>query len=188
MTEAAATPADPPDFIERLRAGDSAAFSQVYRKWSPRLYGFLFRLTRRHEIAVELLQETWLRLAAEAPDLKPDTRLDAWLFTVARNLQRSHARWSLLDGTRLEELFLWRRDARQDQTPESDAQQDQSRRKLEAALAQLPLKYREAVLLVAVEHFEPQEAARVVGITPEAFRQRLSRGRELLRTQLEAER
>lgn len=188
MNDAAAQVAVPPDPIARLRAGDSAAFGEVYRRWSPRLYGFLFRLTRRHEIAVELLQETWLRLAAAAPDLAPDTRLDAWLFTVARNLQRSHARWSLLDGSRLEELFLWRSDAREEQTPETDAQQDQSRRRLEAALATLPIKYREAVLLVAVEHFEPQEAARVVGVTPEAFRQRLSRGRELLRTRLEAER
>ncbi len=170
--------------VERLRAGDVGAFEEVYRAYRARLYGFLLRLTRRHEIAVELLQETWLRLAAEAPDLKPDTRLDAWLFTVARNLQRSHARWSFLDGSRLEELLLWRKDLREQHTPEAAAESDQARRRLEAALGGLPVKYREAVLLVAVEHFEPAEAARVVGVSAEAFRQRLSRGRQLLREKL----
>jgi DNA-directed RNA polymerase specialized sigma24 family protein len=41
------------------------------------------------------------------------------------------------------------------------------------------------VLLVCVENFEPTEAARIIGVSPEAFRQRLSRGREQLRAALE---
>ncbi len=172
--------------VERLRNGDVAAFNAVYAEFHSRLYGFLLRLCRRHEIAVELLQETWLRLAAEAPDLRSDTWLDAWLFTVARNLHRSHARWSILDGSRLEELLQWRKDDRDARTPEAAAAQDQERRRLELALSQLPVKYREALLLVGVEHFEPSEAAQVVGISPEAFRQRLSRGRLLLREKLQA--
>ena len=62
----------------------------------------------------------------------------------------------------------------------------QSQRAADAALAALPLKYREALLLVCVEHFEPSEAARIIGVTPEAFRQRLSRAREQLRAALDA--
>lgn len=185
--DSAAPPVSRPDDrarVERLRAGDVSAFNAVYAEYHSRLYGFLLRLCRRHEIAVELVQETWLRLAAEAPDLRADTRLDAWLFTVARNLHRSHARWSILDGSRLEELLQWRKDDSDQRTPEAAAAQDQERRRLEAALAQLPVKYREAVLLVGVEHFEPTEAAKVVGVSPEAMRQRLSRGRQLLREKL----
>jgi RNA polymerase sigma-70 factor (ECF subfamily) len=53
-------------------------------------------------------------------------------------------------------------------------------RRLEAALATMPLIYREVLLLVAVEGLRPSEAAAVCGISPEALRQRLSRGRTLL--------
>jgi predicted DNA-binding protein (UPF0251 family) len=49
----------------------------------------------------------------------------------------------------------------------------------------LPIKHREAVLLVAVERMEPSEAARVLGISPEALRQRLSRGRARIADELE---
>lgn len=175
-----------PSLLTRLKRGDAGAFDSVYREHHPRLYSFLWRLTRRREIAAELCQETWLRLAAEAAWLEDDTHLVAWLFTVARNLFLSHRRWSLLDGSRLAEAALWSRDRRHEATPESEAMGSQSQRTADAALAALPVKYREAVLLVCVENFEPTEAARIIGISPEAFRQRLSRGREQLRAALDA--
>jgi DNA-directed RNA polymerase specialized sigma24 family protein len=52
--------------------------------------------------------------------------------------------------------------------------------RLERGLATLPPSYREALLLVGMHGLTPSEAARVAGLTPEAFRQRLSRGRALL--------
>lgn len=176
----------PTSLVTRLKTGDAGAFDAVYREHHPRLYSFLWRLTRRREIAAELCQEMWLRLAADAAWLEDDTHLAAWLFTVARNLFLSHRRWSLLDGSRLAEAVQSSKDKKHEATPESQAIASQSQRTVDAALAALPLKYREAVLLVCVEHFEPTEAARIIGVTPEAFRQRLSRGRDQLRTALEA--
>lgn len=176
----------PTRLVARLKAGDPGAFDAVYQEHHPRLYSFLWRLTRRREIAAELCQEAWLRLAAEAAWLKDDTHLAAWLFTVGRNLFLSHQRWSLLDGSRLAEATLWSKDRTHDQTPETDAMAGQSQRTVDAALAALPVKYREALLLVCVEHFEPSEAASIIGVKPEAFRQRLSRAREQLRAALDA--
>ncbi len=175
-----------PSLVTRLKSGDAGAFDAVYREYHPRLYSFLWRLTRRREIAAELCQESWLRLAAEAAWLKDDTHLTAWLFTVARNLFLSHQRWSLIDGSRLAEATLWSKGRQHESTPETEAMASQSQRTVDAALAALPVKYREAVLLVCVEHFEPSDAARIIGITPEAFRQRLSRARDQLRTALDA--
>ncbi len=175
---------DDPALLDRLRRGEKAAFNQAYETWRPRVHAFLLRLSGRAAIASELSQETWLRLASEAPHLAPDTVLSAWLFTVARNLYLSHRRWSLLDGSRIAEATLWRKDQKEEVTPEHEASSQQLKAKAEAAVASLPMKYREALLLVAVEHFEPTEAAKILGITPEAFRQRLSRGRELVREAL----
>ena len=56
--------------------------------------------------------------------------------------------------------------------------------RLEAALAELPLQYREALLLVAIEGLTPSQAAQVCGVSGEAMRQRLSRGRAMLAERL----
>ena len=58
-------------------------------------------------------------------------------------------------------------------------------RQIEAALASLPATYREVLLLVGVDGFRPGEAAEICGISPEAFRQRLSRARALLAGKLD---
>ena len=52
-------------------------------------------------------------------------------------------------------------------------------RRLEAALAGLPIAYREVLLLVGIEGLRPAEAAQVLGISGDALRQRLSRARAL---------
>ena len=56
----------------------------------------------------------------------------------------------------------------------------ETERRLARALASLPLAYREALLLVAIEGLRHSEAAEICGVTTEAMRQRVSRGRALL--------
>jgi RNA polymerase sigma-70 factor (ECF subfamily) len=61
---------------------------------------------------------------------------------------------------------------------------DETGRRLAAALASLPLAYREALLLVVVEGMRHSEAADICGVTTEAMRQRVSRARALLARRL----
>ncbi len=119
-----------------------------------------------------------MRLARHATRLEPDTRLGAWLFTVAKNLVRSHRRWSLLDVERLLELGWQPKGA--SHSPFDHALASEKAQMLDRALRALPAKYKEALLLVAERTLEPGDAAVVLGLTPAAFRQRLSRARAML--------
>ena len=177
-----ATAADGPDATqaalwERLQRGDASAFDEVYRRHTPGLFAFLARLSGRPAIAEELLQETWLRLATHARGLARDTNLRAWLYTVARNLYRSHRRRALLD---LDLLRFWKWAARDESvapSPHDIVVVSETERRLEAALAALPVAQREILLLVAVEGFSPSQAAEILHLRPEAARQRLRRAR-----------
>jgi DNA-directed RNA polymerase specialized sigma24 family protein len=107
-------PEDETALVAGLRCGDAAAFDRVYDLYRPRLFAFLLRLSRRRTVAEDLLDETWFRLVAHARSLRPDTRLAAWLFTVARNLYWTHRRSGTAaqqDGPGQSELCLglvWR--------------------------------------------------------------------------------
>jgi RNA polymerase sigma-70 factor (ECF subfamily) len=171
--------------IDGLRAGDPAAFDAVFDSFNRRLYNFLARLTNRREIAEDLLEETWLRLVVHAPRLRPDTRLAQWLFTVARHLHASHCRSRLLENTHAAGLLgLWP-SGRPEPSPLVAAEANETERRVMQALALLPLTYREALLLVAVEELQPAEAAVVCGVSPETMRQRLRRARTLLARRLD---
>jgi RNA polymerase sigma factor (sigma-70 family) len=166
--------------VGRLRDGDAAAFDAVYEEYRARLFGFLARLSRSRDVADDLAEETWLRLVSSAARLRPDTRLGAWLFTVARNLYYSYCRSRSLDESLTAGLIgLWPGGPPRPSPFEETAARELEGR-VERGLAALPAHYREALLLVGVEGLSPAEAAGVCGLTPEAFRQRLSRARAAL--------
>jgi RNA polymerase sigma-70 factor (ECF subfamily) len=166
--------------VRRLRAGDRAAFDQVYDAYQGRLFGFLVRLCRRRDVAEDLAEETWLRLVARCDRLREDTRLAPWLFTVARNLYASYCRSRLLEESHAGGwLGLWPV-GRPVRSPFEETVATETDRRLEAALANLPRASREVLLLVGIEGLTPQEAAAVCGVSPEALRQRLSRARAQL--------
>lgn len=164
--------------VQALRRGEVWAFDEVFEAYRARVFGFLLRLCGQRELAEDLLQECFLRLARSAPRLAPDTRLRPYLFTIARNLYLSHRRWAWVDGERL--LALGRRLLAGPITPWEDASASELGRRLEAALAALPESSREVALLVLVEGMEPSEAAEILNIRPDALRQRLSRARAAL--------
>jgi RNA polymerase sigma-70 factor (ECF subfamily) len=166
--------------VSRLRAGDTSAFDEVHAAFNARLFSFLVRLSRRRDVAEDLLEETWLRLVTHAGRLRPDTRLAPWLFTVARNLYMSHQRSRLLEESHADCLIgLWPFGVSRT-SPFEHTAANEAERRIESALAGLPAQYREVLLLVGVEGFRPAEAAALCGISPEALRQRLSRARALL--------
>ncbi|MCU0252487.1 MAG: RNA polymerase sigma factor [Vicinamibacterales bacterium] len=166
--------------VDRLRDGDPAAFDAVYEAYRARVFSFLARLARSREVAEDLAEEAWLRLVETAPRLRPDTRLGPWLFTVARNLYYSYCRSRATSDAAADALIsLWPGGSPRP-SPFEEAAARELEGRVERSLARLPANHREALLLVGVEGLTPAEAAGVCGLTPEAFRQRLSRARAAL--------
>jgi RNA polymerase sigma-70 factor (ECF subfamily) len=170
--------------VARLRRRDGAAFDVVHDAFNARLFNFLARLSGSRAVAEDLLEETWLRFVARAPRLRPDTRLAPWLFTVARNLHVSYRRSRALEDSHAAGLLgLWPSGSPVP-SPFDWAAANEIEQRLETALRALPVSCREALLLVAIEGQSPSEAAAICGVSADAMRQRLSRGRALLARKL----
>lgn len=170
--------------VTQVREGDAAAFDRIHAEFNARIFSFLARLSRSRDVAEELLEETWLRFVDRAPKLRPDTQLGPFLFTVARNLYLSYCRSRLIeDAQTVDMIGLWPLGTPRP-SPFDATVANETGRRIEAALAELPAIYREALLLVAVEGMRPAEAALVCGITPEAMRQRISRARSAIARRL----
>ena len=176
---------DESELVAGLKSGDSTSFDRVYEMYNPRLFGFLARMTGRYDVAEDLLQETWVRLAKNASRLRDDTQLGPWLFTVARNVYRTFYRWRVLDSQRIHELSVTRYRHGDAGSPFDDAAAGELQAQLERALAALPVRYREILLLVAVERMDPSHAAAVLGIKPDAARKRLERARTMIAAKLD---
>jgi RNA polymerase sigma factor (sigma-70 family) len=170
---------EPMSLVARIKLGNKHAFAEAYRELSPAVYRFLVRLCRRDtELASDLHQETWIRLARNRESLAEDTKLIAWLLTVARNLFISHRRWALLDASRL--LGASAAPAPLVVSPEHSAEQHEQLARLEQGLAALSDASREVLLLVCVDEIDQADAAQILGLSDPALRKRLSRARKEL--------
>jgi RNA polymerase sigma-70 factor (ECF subfamily) len=172
------------ELVRRVQNGDRDAFDVVHAVFNARLFGFLARLARSRDVAEDLLEETWLRFVAHAGRLDSETRLGPWLFTVARNLHVSYCRSRAIEERAADSIGLW--PAGLPDSPFDCAVGSELERRIEAALASVPVSFREVLLLVGVEGLRPTEAAVICGVSPEALRQRLKRARALLATRLAA--
>lgn len=174
-------PAVERDLVTRLRQGDGRAFDELYEWMRPRVFSFLARMTGRRDVADDLSQEVWMRLARHAPRLADDTRLAAWLFAVARNLYISHWRAAQC-AQQLSGGLLPAPPA--PPSPFEAACEGETSARVERAVNGLAPAYREILLLCAVEGLAPKEAAAILGISAEAARQRLARARSMIEAAL----
>jgi RNA polymerase sigma-70 factor (ECF subfamily) len=167
--------------VTGLRCGSREAFERVYSAEKAGVFGFLVRLSRDPNVAADLFQNVWLKLARSARTLREDTDVRAWLFTVARNEYRSYCRAQLLDMSR---LLVMDRELSSAGLPDGGGDADLAA--VEAALAMLSDPDRELLLLVCVEGIEARAAAGMLGISYDALRQRLARARKRLSDALES--
>jgi RNA polymerase sigma-70 factor (ECF subfamily) len=176
------------ELVDRLRRGDTSAFDKVYAMVHPRLFSFLLRLSGRRDTAEDLAQETWMKFAKAAPGLREDTKVAPLLFTIARNAFMSHRRWAVLDLSRIVTFGLEAMSAGEETDAGPDAQHERARAiaLLEAALQEIPVASREVLLLVGVEGMDQEEVARILGVSYDALRQRLSRARAQLTEKMQA--
>ena len=164
--------------VERLRRGERAAFRDLYARFAQASFGYLVRLAGRRDAAEDLHQEVWLSIARHAARLAPDTDLPAWIFTVARNRFVSSRRRADVvaagsDPTAIADLAAG-----------PQPSEDPGCRDLERALASLPDIHREVLLLVGVEGLPREDAAAILGLRPDALRQRLLRARAMMEDRL----
>ncbi len=171
-------------WVDGLRNGHAVTFDAVYAHFGPRVFAHLLRLTGRRELADDLAQTTWLQIARASSRLPADTRLGPWIFTIARNAWRSERRAAWLSARRWLELIKGF-EPDEVRTPDEIHAGEELTVRVSKAVTRLSPAFREAVLLVGAQGLEPAEAAMVVGISAEAFRQRLSRARKALSDELD---
>jgi len=158
------------------------------------LYRTALRMTRNPQDAEDLVQETYYRAFRSAHQFQPGTNLRAWLFKILTNsfINQYRKRARNPQSTSLddvEDFYLYNHLVDSGVQPEStDPEATVIDQFAEAdviqALEQLPLEFRQVVLLADVEGFAYKEIADIVGIPVGTVMSRLHRGRRRLQKQL----
>ncbi|NLW42188.1 MAG: RNA polymerase sigma factor [Tissierellia bacterium] len=74
------------DLIMKIGQDDMYAFEELYIKTERQLYSFVLSLCKNHDDALDIMQDTYMKIRASAHLYKPMGKPMAWIFTIARNL------------------------------------------------------------------------------------------------------
>jgi RNA polymerase sigma-70 factor (ECF subfamily) len=160
---------------------ENATLSDDVLSHIPALRLFARSLTGRLGDADDLVQDTLVRAIASAASYTPGTNMRAWLFTIMRNRFYNERVKRMRERPGAEDCVS--------ALPASPERQywHLRGREIEAALMDLPLVYREAVMLVLVTGESYLSAADILGCDVGTIKSRINRGRRLLQDALGAE-
>jgi RNA polymerase sigma-70 factor (ECF subfamily) len=172
-----------------FQGGDESAFAALFRRWSAPLLRHLERTVRERAIAEDLLQEAFLRVHRARARYVPQARFSTWLYTIATHLALNELRRP--------------RHARRHRSLDDDPEEGTGRElvapgagaddvaharrvgpRLAAALAALPERQREALVLSAVDGLSYAEVATTLGTTESSVKALVHRARATLAERL----
>ena len=166
--------------ILQLQAGNLEALGQVYDLYRLPVYRTALAITRDPDAAEDILQEAFLRLHTYAHRINPALPLTPWLYRIAVNLSYTWVtrrnRWRAPLEDFIDSLIGPAKD-----NPEPVAEQNDSLRQMQAAIATLPLNQRVVVVLYYLNELSLQEIADVLECPTGTVKSRLHYGRENLR-------
>jgi RNA polymerase sigma-70 factor, ECF subfamily len=180
--------ADPDvELMLRLKNGEDLILNELMTRWQQPLVAFIYRYIGHQADALDLAQETFVRVYQSRSRYTARAKFASWLFTIAANLCRNYVRrWERTGGTAMESL-----DADSTKTSEwilsSDDSPDQAAIKSELissikeALKKLPHDLKTVILLYEYEDRSYEEISSVLGCSIKAVEMKLYRARKLLR-------
>jgi RNA polymerase sigma-70 factor (ECF subfamily) len=176
--------------FQRSQSGDEAAFLSLYRRWQGAIYRYSLRITGSVSIAEDVTQEVFLALMDRASGFDAARgSFSAYLYGIARNhILRRMARERLYapmgDDSLEDQLSAGEfRDFPSD--PLDALTRQEKIDLLQGAVAALPLRYREVVVLCELQELNYAQAAQVIGCPEGTIRSRLHRARALLLKKLQ---
>jgi RNA polymerase sigma-70 factor (ECF subfamily) len=179
------------ELMARLVAGDDLALNALMRRWSDRIVSFLYRMTGRHDAAVDLAQETFVKLYQARARYQPrGGEFSTWLFAIASNLAKNHARWRSrhpevsLDAPADDQINSLPEPRSTEASPDQAAVSHETQERVRAAILALPDELREALVLFTHEQLGYADIAHIMGCSPKAVETRIYRARQILKERL----
>jgi RNA polymerase sigma-70 factor (ECF subfamily) len=173
---------DEQELVRQIQEGDEMAFAEIVKIYKDKIVNFLWKITGDYQKAVELSQETFMRVYFKANKYKPIAPFSSWVYTIASNLAKTEMK-------KMRRYAAVSLDDVQNNLPmetyASNPTDSGLVSNLREALNSLHPRYKIPVILKDIEGFSQEEIAQMLKSPLGTIKARISRGRDYLRKELE---
>ncbi len=185
-------PDDDDELIERTQAGDPAAFDDLVRKYSHRIYALVYNMTSNHEDAHDLMQDIFAKAYRSIRGFRRKSSFYTWIHAIGVNmtinfLKKRGKRYNLslddMDSNIQNDPEFLELTAGSDPVREANLSELQQR--LNEALMKLSEQHRAVVVMFDIQGMPHAEIAKILGTSDGTVRSRLHYAHQQLQTYLE---
>lgn len=174
------------ELMRIVQAGDYSPASEIYDRYSGRIYNFAFRFLKNSEAAEDAVQEVFVKMMKYANQFNGDAKLSTWLFSITANWCRDYLR-KADNKTKESDDVLVTLPAPAELSPDRNLEQRENEQMVRRALEQLTPEQREAILLSRYQGLSYAEIAQIAGCSEGAVKTRVFRAMETLKRALVGE-
>jgi RNA polymerase sigma factor (sigma-70 family) len=174
------------ELMRIVQAGDYSPASEIYDRYSGRIYNFAFRFLKNAEAAEDAVQEVFVKMMRHANQFNGDAKLSTWLFSITANWCRDYLRKA--DNKNKENAdVLVSLPTPSELAPDRNLERRENEQLVRKALDALTSEQREAILLSRYQGLSYAEIAQIAGCSEGAVKTRVFRAMETLKKTLAGE-
>jgi RNA polymerase sigma factor (sigma-70 family) len=174
------------ELMRIVQAGDYSPASEIYDRYSGRIYNFAFRFLKNSEAAEDATQEVFVKMLKYANQFHGDAKLSTWLFSITANWCRDYLRKADNKSKESDDVLVTL-PAPAELSPDRSLEQRENEQRVRKALGALTAEQREAILLSRYQGLSYAEIAQIAGCSEGAVKTRVFRAMETLKKALAGE-
>jgi RNA polymerase sigma-70 factor, ECF subfamily len=174
------------ELMRIVQAGDHSPASEIYDRYSGRIYNFTLRFLKNSEAAEDATQEVFVKMLKHANQFHGDAKLSTWLFSIAANWCRDYLRKADNKSKESDDVLVTL-PAPLELGPDRNLERREDEQRVQRALATLTPEQREAILLSRYQGLSYAEIAQIAGCSEGAVKTRVFRAMETLKKALGGE-
>ena len=171
------------ELMRIVQAGDFSPATEIYDRYSSRIYNFAYRFLKNSEAAEDATQEVFVKMLKHANQFHGDAKLSTWLFSITANWCRDYLRKSDNKAKEAEDVLI-SIPAPAELAPDRNLERRQNELRVQKALGALTPEQREAILLSRYQGLSYAEIAQISGCSEGAVKTRVFRAMETLKKAL----
>lgn len=174
---------------KKLKNSDEIAFKVIYNKYFSRLYYFIFEFVPLHDIAQDIVQDTFFTLWTKRSELKDNSNLGAYLFTVAKNnclskLRNERYKRKLFSNSSIDNIELELNMDVLGTLDSSDYTYNEVERIIKKTLEELPPRCKQVFTLSRFHEYKNKEIAEELNISVKVVEKQITKSLKIFKIAL----
>ncbi|MCP5049620.1 MAG: sigma-70 family RNA polymerase sigma factor [bacterium] len=176
--------------IKKILEGRQSSFEELMKKYNKKIFGFIFRMVRDEDVAVELTQDFFIKIYRVMAKYNFEYKFSTWAYRICYNLVIDHVRKHQTHVDSLDDDSVSAKQMLASENYESEdgfatLAKDEMNEYVWNVVDGIPVKYKELILLRYLQGLKYDEIAEVTQLPVGTVKNRIFKAKEILKTEIE---